>query len=303
MNAPDPEVAESALPRVLQNIGSVVAPTSLLTALFVHLGMMDAIGYFQHFGINHTVLGLPFSDYLTLSTDSTVLPLLYLAVATALGLWIYHLPFTAMPARVRWFTVLVIAPVIGAAGFVAVGSAIVDIWLDGRLFPPTFVECRGLSLAVGVVLIGFAGRLRRLLASRRAGSAPTRGGVARMSVIFLLLSLGLFWAFGSYAAEAGNTRARGFAAILHCRPDVVLYSEKSLNLTAPGVRESVAANPDPGFRFRYSGLKLVPQSGSQYVLLPGDWTPGDGVAIVLPRGPTLRLELSRSPELYDPNCG
>ena len=301
---PIPEDVASALPQALRAIGSVVAPTSLLTALFIHFGMMDAIGYFRYFGINHTVLGIPFSEYLTLSSsDSAILPFIYLAGATALGLWIYHLPFTALPARAQRFTVLVVAPVAVAAGLALAGLALADVQLEGRVFPPTFLEGRGLSLAIGVLLVSFAGRLRRVLAEeRRAGSRPAPGSVVRVSVIFLLVSVGLFLAVGNFAFGAGETRARGLAAMLTCRPDVVVFSEKSLNLSAPGVRESATTKAETAYRFRYDGLKLVPQSGSQYVLLPSGWAPADSVAIVLPRSSTLRLEFSRSPELHNPNC-
>ena len=46
-----------------------------------------------------------------------------------------------------------------------------------------------------------------------------------------------------------------------------------------------------GYRFRYDGLKLLPQSGDQYLLLPATWSPRNGVAILIPRNDSLRLEL------------
>jgi hypothetical protein len=293
----------SALPHVLRTVGSVVAPTSLLTALFIHFGMMDAIGYFRYFGVNITVLNLPFYEYLTLSSDSAVVPLIYLAAAAALGVWIYQLPVRPMSASTRRFALVVLAPASTVAGLALVGLALADVLLDGGVFPVTFLEGRGLSLSIGILLLGFAGRLRRVLTgTRRPGTVPESGSVARTGVLFLLVSVGLFWAVGNYAFGVGETRARGLAAILSCRPDVVVYSEKSLNLSTPGIRESIAQNPDTAYRFRYDGLKLVPQSGSQYVLLPNGWTPENSIAIVVPRTPALRLEFSRSPELRNPGC-
>lgn len=294
----------SALPQVLRAVGSIVAPTSLLTALFIHFGMMDAIGYFRYLGINITVLELPFYEFLTLSSDSAIIPLIYLAAATAAGLWIYQLPLRALPGRTRRFAELTLAPAAALGGLALAGLALADVLRDGRVFPAAFPEARGLSLSIGVLLLGFAGRTRRVLTdSRRSGATVGSGNVARTGVVFLLVSVGLFWAVGNYAFGVGETRARGLAAILACRPDVVVFSEKSLNISATGVRESTAQDPDAAYRFRYDGLKLVPQSGSQYVLLPSRWTPADGVAIVVPRGPALRLEFSRAPELRDPRCG
>jgi hypothetical protein len=37
-------------------------------------------------------------------------------------------------------------------------------------------------------------------------------------------------------------------------------------------------------------LKLVPQAGDSYLLVPADWSPGGRPAIVLPRSDKVRLE-------------
>jgi hypothetical protein len=105
-----------------------------------------------------------------------------------------------------------------------------------------------------------------------------------------LISLGLFWAVGSYAIRMGTGDAHGLAADLQCAPDVILYSEKSLNLYSAGVREEPALSPDGAYGFRYPGLKLVPQAGNHYLLLPADWAPSARPAILLPRSEALRLE-------------
>jgi hypothetical protein len=65
-----------------------------------------------------------------------------------------------------------------------------------------------------------------------------------------------------------------------------------LNLTAPGVRETQCRNPDTAYRYRYTGLKLILQSGGQYFLLPVQWRKADGTAVVLPRTDALRLEFT-----------
>jgi hypothetical protein len=93
----------------------------------------------------------------------------------------------------------------------------------------------------------------------------------------------------------GTQEAVGHVAGLRCAPDVVLYSEKSLNLQYAGVWEEPSATPDGAYGFRYPGLKLVPQPGKQYLLLPADWTPGTRPAILLPRSDALRLEATTVP--------
>ncbi len=70
----------------------------------------------------------------------------------------------------------------------------------------------------------------------------------------------------------------------------MLYSERSLSLHAPGVREARFQDPEAAYRFRYDGLKLVLQSGDRYLFLPEAWPPTDGVAILMPRNDSLCLE-------------
>jgi hypothetical protein len=53
------------------------------------------------------------------------------------------------------------------------------------------------------------------------------------------------------------------------------------------------ANTEGSYRFRYDGLTLVLQSDDQFVLLPRDWTKDDGVAVVLPRSDSVRIEFVR----------
>jgi hypothetical protein len=89
----------------------------------------------------------------------------------------------------------------------------------------------------------------------------------------------------------GRSRARHFVATVGTYPSAVIYSSKSLGLVAPGVRETRCQDPDAAYRFRYDGLKLVLHSGDQYLFLPRDWSPSKGVAILMPRNDSLRLEL------------
>lgn len=123
--------------------------------------------------------------------------------------------------------------------------------------------------------------------------------------MFLLVAISLFWAVADYSAAAGSTQAQRLEARLARHPDVVVYSAQSLSLQAPGVRELACQNPDAAYRFRYDGLKLVPQAGDHYLFLPEVWSRSDGVAILLPRSDALRLEFttaSAAGSTRDPAC-
>jgi hypothetical protein len=156
-----------------------------------------------------------------------------------------------------------------------------------------------LSLAVGVLLLVYGSRLYRKsppsgrdLATRTSTSASM--AVAEWAGAFILVSISLFWAVGDYSAEVGTKRAQLTAAKLLAQPNVVVYSAHSLALQNSGVRELPCSSPDSTYHFRYDGLKLVMESGNQYFFLPERWTPTDGVAIIIPRSDSLRLEFTKA---------
>jgi hypothetical protein len=299
--APDVQAqAPDAVPRALQVVGSIVAPTTLLTALFIYFGLMYAVGYYRYFGVNYTVLDLPTQGFLILSASSATLPLALLAVGGLLALSLYQLPVERSSGVVRRLLVRVWLPVVALTGVVLVGLVLITAVFGRSVFPATFAEARGLSLSIGVVLLAYAAHLRRALIPRTSGradntraSTPVALTVASWVCVAVLFGVGLFWAVGSYALRRGGEDGVGHAAGLRCAPDVVLYSAQSLDLESAGVPEEPATTADGAYRFRYPGLKLVPQAGDQYLLLPADWVPGARPAILLPRSDALRLEFVR----------
>ncbi|MFJ3906381.1 hypothetical protein [Streptomyces sp. NPDC090025] len=124
---------------------------------------------------------------------------------------------------------------------------------------------------------------------------PAWAELAELAVVFLLVGLGVVWAANDYAASVGVTRAQRFVAGLSAQPSVVVYSERGLGIGGPGVRETRCRDAKAAYAYRYDGLVLILQSGNQYVLLPASWTQRDGVALVLPRNDTLRLEFGPPP--------
>jgi hypothetical protein len=297
----------SALPQVLKVVGTVVAPTTLLTALLFYFGRLDYAALLGYFGVHFTVLDLTFQDYLFRSADGLILPLLIAAVAALVTLWIYQLLHTAaVPVGVRRVVLRVLMSSAAAAGLVLVSLALADVFKP-TVFPTSFPEARGLSLSVGALLLACAARLLRMfIAERRPSrvSHPTSGmvAVAEWGVIFILVSVGLFWAVGSYAIGVGIGHAQNIEASLSTWPEVTVYSEKRLSLQVPGTREVACQDPDTAYRFRYDGLKLIQQSGNQYLFLPTGWAHATGTAILLPRRESLRLEFSMPGQVRSATC-
>lgn len=290
------EAAAAALPQVLKILGSVVAPTTLLTALLFYFGRLHVTGLFRYLGVQYTVLDLTVQDYLIRSADGLFQPLTVVAVLTLAALWAHRLLLGSRSAATAPHLLRVVAAACGGAGLVLVGVALVDSFgtVPGASRYP---EIGGVSLVIGVLLLAYAVRLVRLLMAQRrpAHSRPQVPAVlelAEWGVIFILVSVGLFWAVGSYAIAVGTGRGRQIETSLATTPDVVLYSARNLSLQAPGVHAVVCQDPQAAYRYRYDGLKLVLQSGDQYLFLPAGWTHATGPALLVPRSDALRLEFS-----------
>lgn len=296
--------ATTALPQVLRILGSVVAPTTLLTALLFLFGWMYAIAFFDYFGVPVTVLDLPIRDYLILSADGLIVPLIVVAGIALLVLWAHRLQVATLSPRARLTMRHALLPVTTISGLLLVSLTVAS--LVGKFTFP-FLEGGGLSFVAGVLLLAYAARLLRLLvAERRKEHVPQPPSAALVvtewCALFVLVSVGLFWAVGSYAIGAGTGHAQEIVQSMPRLPDVVVYSERSLSLHVPGVREVACENPEAAYRFRYEGLKLIPQSGNQHLFLPAGWTRESGTAIILPRTEALRLELSPASQARDSGC-
>jgi hypothetical protein len=275
-------------------LGTVVAPTTLLTSLLFYFGWSHAYYFYDYFGVNSTLLGLSTRDYVQKAVDGLFIPMLVLAGVGLLALWAHSLLRARLALGSRPYALRLIAGMAAVGLVLAIGGfwsvfAVTALrrWLYGTAAP--------LSLAFGVLLLLYTFHLWRSFATgqRTPGPAPgpAWGAVAEWAAVFVLVGLSLFWAANNYSVAVGRQRAHQMVLQLPREPSVVLFSERSLSLVAPGVREVRCKDPQAGYRFRYDGLKLLPQSSGQYLLLPETWSRRNGVAILIPKNDSLRLEL------------
>ncbi|MPZ65544.1 MAG: hypothetical protein GEU83_08505 [Pseudonocardiaceae bacterium] len=272
--------------------GGVVAPTTLLTSLLLFFGASYATVYFDHFGVDTSLLGLTTQDYLIFSIDGLFVPLAAIACAGLLVLWAHAMLRARLAAGYTPRALRVLVPVLALVGFVLAVAGLSSVFV--RTAIGEYLAVAPLCLATGVLLLVYAVHLRGSLTAAEHGAdlarRPEWMAVAEWAGVFVLVGLSLFWAVSDYSAAVGRGRANQVAADLPTDPQALLYSERSLSLAAPGVREVRCQDPDAAYRFRYDGLKLMLQSGDQYLFVPATWSTSDGVAIVLPRTDTLRLE-------------
>ena len=287
-SADGPTTGISQLARLL---AAIVAPTTLLTSLLFYFGWSRAYWFYDYFGVHSTLLGLTTQDYVQQSLDGLFVPLTVTACVALAALSAHTLVRARVAGAGDPRLLRVLAPTLAGCGLIlAVGG----LWsVVGTTVLNQHLAAAPISLAVGVVLLVYAAHLWRTTRRRADGAGwPQAGWVAvvEWAAVFVLVGLSLFWAANDYSAAVGRSRARQFVAELPLYPSAVIYSERSLNLHAPGVREVRCQDREAAYRFRYDGLKLVLQSGDQYLFLPEAWAPTDGVAILLPRTDSVRLE-------------
>jgi hypothetical protein len=285
--APPAEARPESPSKALRVLGSVLAPTTVLTGLLFFFGRQHANWLLDYFGVPLSTTGLTAQDYLVRSADGLFAPIAVVLAAVLALLWLYRF------LRVRlgdaaWERLLRLAtPVAVVCGLTGFAVAAVGV-VRPEAFASSY-SVPGAGLSLGVLFLVSASRL---LAARARRPLPAAVATAEWLAAFALVSVGLFWAVADYSASVGVGRAVQIEAALAGPPETVLYSAKSLNLTAPGVRETACRNPDTAYHYRYTGLKLILQSGGQYFLLPVQWHKAEGTAVVLPRTDALRLEFT-----------
>ncbi|MGA6161696.1 hypothetical protein [Amycolatopsis magusensis] len=291
-----PPAEEPRTGRAARVLASVAANVTLLTALLYYFGLLYTQTYFGYFRVHYTVLGQTADEIFGRGVGGMLLPI---AAAAGAGFLLLGLARTLRHrlSTATWERLLRVGtPVAGVTGTVLIGLAVVVI-ADPAPFRQ-LAGLPGLGLALGVGLL--AGAWHRLGAN--ADRRRSRLSVAEWVCAYLLTAFALMWAVADYAQAASTRSAFETAAGLRSRPAATLYSAQSLNISAEGVREDVCAQPESAYKFRYTGLKLLLQSGGQYVFLPANWRASRGTAFLVPRNDKLRVEFATARSTPAPGC-
>ncbi|MFI6094459.1 hypothetical protein ACIA8G_02835 [Lentzea sp. NPDC051213] len=287
MRAAPARPKEEAPSKALRVFGSLLAPTTVLTALLFYFGTRHATFFCEWFGVHYSVLGLSAPDYLIRSADGMFVPLTVLAAAGLVVLWGYRFLRSALAPRTWRVLTRRAVPVLVSLGFVLLLLGLTGLAIPALLYAVAGLP--GLCVALGVILFPLAERLHATLSGKHAaGVVP----VIQWTFTFVLATIGLFWAVTDYSAAVGQARGYEYETKLGELPETVVFSTKDIGVRGPGVTMTACTAADAAFRFRYDGLVLVLQSSSQSFLLPKGWNSRDGVALLLPRSGDSRLEFS-----------
>jgi hypothetical protein len=293
----------------LRGVATVVAPTSLVTALLYYFGWARTSYQARQLGLDDSLFGYSTEEYLLRSIDAMYWPLFVGTLVSLAGLVLHGAlvdwagasggpgaPKTGQALdkrRQRLLTRLWVA--LSVVGVVSLGAGGLAAQVDrpSRLVSMATPIC----VTAGIVLVGYAlhVRFRFLRRHQRPASPPSPElravRLAASSLVVMLLLLSLFWTVSRYAAIKGIDLAVAVERALPDLPDVTLYSAKRMHLQPP-VKEAELAQPDSAYRFAYTGLKFLFRSERKLFLRPSDPS-GQHVNIIIPESQDLRVELVR----------
>ena len=285
-------VGRQSIPDLIRVVGSVVAPTALLTALLYYFGWVVTNAQAAVFGLDESALAYSTRDYLLRSTGAIFIPLGCILLLGVVWIWAHTILSDWAEIAERRETASRISKAIFVSGIAMVVIALVGVIRPtsmSTIVPP-------LLFSLGIPLCAYAAFLHgRVRPNRRRSGGP--GSPLRLlnaTIVVLLVALSVFWVIGEYAERVGHTRALNAAARLALRPSVVVYSAQRLHIDASGVQETELLGSDSAEHFRYSGLKLLFRANGKYFMVPGGWTPTDGITIVLPDTQEFRFEFIRA---------
>lgn len=284
------DVGSANLPTAIQVLGALLAPPAAAVGLVLYLATRRQEALLLHFGVHPSLLDYTVQEYLLRSADVlavALLPAISLALAAvAVHSWVQRLPTTGL-------AVIMLrggSAILQSVGLVVFAIAMVSFLgirplLPAHLIPP--------GITVGVALGAYGGVVKRRLRSseqREQVWIPWARGILYSGLLFI----GVFLTTEEVAERLGRGRAELLSESLNQqRPGVVLYSDRRLFISGPGVNE-FPLNPSEsgGYVYRYDGLRFLVRSGDRLVLLPSGWTVNDGRAHFVRDDDGIRVELS-----------
>ncbi|MFI6739085.1 hypothetical protein ACIBI9_39695 [Nonomuraea sp. NPDC050451] len=273
-------------------LAQIVAPTTFLASVLMYLGTIRLNAMYSKLGVNTSMLSFTFQESVMSSVKVADEPLVLFLLALLMVIllapfvheWLFRSTAWHRTATIRALRVLI---VLGSASLVVALAAMAD-WPE-CWHPPVFVK--PLFLVLGTILLVSSFYLKTTLKSGPVVSTTAR--IVQRTVLAALLLVPVLWFVDEHAREVGGREAEKILA----HPEqtlvtVVVYAAQRLNLDGPGIKEKALTDPNAGFRYQYTGLRLLIQSNRQYFLVPVCWgatTPG-ARAIVLPADGSIRLE-------------
>lgn len=282
---------------VLATIYLFTSQTVLITALLYYFGWVRTQANFGYFGVDTSLLAFGTADYVLRSINSAFPPMIgfALVIFLLLGVHRWAVRSIATPADSLTANVLtMLMPTASLLGFLFAGVVLVGLIFPSRIGRP-FGLALPLMLVCSVVLLGYSGYLRALRCGTLDRSQQERDKRSqtriRAVVLVTLGVLGILWWLALYAARVGEREAMDSVATIQEQPEIIIYSSDRIALAGPGVVVDEIQQVGSKYRYRYSGLRLLIQTGTRYILIPADWQKGRDSVFVVPGSDSIRLDM------------
>jgi hypothetical protein len=270
--------------------GAVAAPPATVVALAYYFAVKRQQALALYFGIDTSVLDFSRQDYLLRGGDALFLVLLFVSLLTLAAI----LAHKALTMRADAELLRRVSIWLRAVGALLLAIGLVAVF-EPLPFNPHFLF-RSLSFGAGIVLLAYGTYL-----AARSGAFSLFGEEGRLKPDMLLTTsvvlvgvvafLSLLWATKDLAQALGRGQARELERAISARPGAIVYSTRRLYISSSGVSETALSGD--GYRFRYTGLRLLVRSGGKYFLIPDQWSRATGVVVVLADDANSRVDFTR----------
>ncbi|MGP0221327.1 MULTISPECIES: hypothetical protein [unclassified Paenarthrobacter] len=283
-----PEEAEAGnlrWKRTLEVLSVIGPPLTVATALLVYFGWARTDAQAKSMGLDVSLFGYTVQDFILRSIQSLFQPLAWLVVIGLLWLMLDRAVVRVVQAGKHRTLVRSIALAVTAVGFAAAAV----LWILVVTQPGRILLYVPFLIAAALVVGAWGLNVRHRAAP--VHDTPARGaprGLER-SLVFVLVTLLLFWGTSDYAQALGRGAAVDYQQRSGQLPTAVVYSKERLAVTVPNVREDSVGN-EAGPLYRYTGLRLLVVSGGRIFLLNEGWTLTSGRVVVLPDNGSVRVE-------------
>jgi hypothetical protein len=280
-----PDRSNTRWQRTLEVLSVVGPPLTVVTALLVYFGWARTDAQAKAMGLDVSLFGYTVQDFMLRSIQSLFQPLAWLVVIALLWLMLDRavarvLEFPGQRRRVQLTATVIL--------FLAFAYAAV-MWLAVTARPEQTVLYAPFLIAAGLVVGAWGLRVRRRAAGLSAQAPRAGKGALEGWLVFVLVTLLLFWGTSDYAQALGRGAAVDYQERSHLLPTAVVYSKERLAVTVPNVKEE-SAGSEAAPLYRYTGLRLLVVSGGRIFLLNDGWSLDRGRVVVLPDNGSVRVE-------------
>lgn len=288
------EAVSPALQSWLSIAGVIAAPITAISALCYYFGYVSTRKRMSYLGIDPEAVGFSANDYIMQSAGVLYVIALSSAVVFAAVLAVCTVYRRFASAGKHGVALRRTGVVVIAAGLLAILRGVAGVWR-----PETFPDEHGwltpLALAVGAALMLLGGWMLRTL---QAPSEPffrlTRGDWTLLALTTTVLVLGVFWTTNAFATKAGEVEGINAVADLWSKQSTVILDTPNRLFLPPNlVRETQLPGSDArtGPTYRYECFRAIAVRGDRWVLLPANWRPEFGYALLVTEDSEHRITL------------